>query len=433
MLGELDKSSEYYFLAIGIREKMHDEHFIAQANMNLGLLYSKMKNYDLATESFYKSLPVFIDFDDKRNIANCYQNLFIVEFYTGKYKKAEEHFRESLKFALPLNDSSQIATIYSDYADGQFDNNNFRKALKNYKISYFYSNAKKYRVAYNMAKYGIGKALLYLNQLNKSEQYLKESRKEFIKFRLPEQQLLVEEALARLYAKSGQWEKFNLHMNEFNRLITESMKKEEYRALSEHRALHETAKKNEQIALQKIELEKKNAQLFLIGGIAVLVLAGLITAIIFAGILNKRNQLLIEKNRELSERWESMNLFYLNPELQNFQDKDSALFGRITKLMTDEKYYSRTDLSINLIAKELSSNVKYISKAIKEKTKMNFNTFVNTYRVEAAKRLLADNSYNIWTLDAIAEQCGFNNSTSFYQAFKKITGFTPAAYRKVAV
>ena len=52
--------------------------------------------------------------------------------------------------------------------------------------------------------------------------------------------------------------------------------------------------------------------------------------------------------------------------------------------------------------------------------------YVNSRRIDAAIRLLADNELNI--LD-IAVKCGFNNTANFNKTFKKITGLTPTEYR----
>jgi AraC-like DNA-binding protein len=59
---------------------------------------------------------------------------------------------------------------------------------------------------------------------------------------------------------------------------------------------------------------------------------------------------------------------------------------------------------------------------------MNFNTFVNTYRVEEVKRLLVD--YPEKTVLQIAHEAGFNSKSSFYDSFTRFTGLTPVEYRK---
>ena len=61
---------------------------------------------------------------------------------------------------------------------------------------------------------------------------------------------------------------------------------------------------------------------------------------------------------------------------------------------------------------------------------MNFNLFLNTFRVEEAKQVMADKAYDAWTLDAIAEKSGFKNRMSFFQSFKKVTGLSPAVFRE---
>ena len=142
---------------------------------------------------------------------------------------------------------------------------------------------------------------------------------------------------------------------------------------------------------------------------------------------------LIEKNIELSERWNQLQKFYGSAESDTNTNSQNKLFRRIYQLMIKEQAYTKTDISVDYLSKQLKSNTKYISKAIKEETGMNFNTFINTFRIEEAKRILRDKISSTWSLDAVAEQSGFNNTTSFFQAFKKNTGLTPSAFRNALV
>lgn len=59
-----------------------------------------------------------------------------------------------------------------------------------------------------------------------------------------------------------------------------------------------------------------------------------------------------------------------------------------------------------------------------------FFDFVNSYRIDYAKELLRNSDQmKTYTIEAIAEQCDFNNKVSFNKAFKKITGHTPSHFR----
>ena len=61
---------------------------------------------------------------------------------------------------------------------------------------------------------------------------------------------------------------------------------------------------------------------------------------------------------------------------------------------------------------------------------MNFVSFVNSYRIAEAKKLLLDpNKYNL-TIEAIGNESGFKSKSAFNGAFKKITGMTPSAFVK---
>lgn len=69
-----------------------------------------------------------------------------------------------------------------------------------------------------------------------------------------------------------------------------------------------------------------------------------------------------------------------------------------------------------------------LSNVLREGLQINFNDFVNTYRVNEVKEKLSDPQNKDYTLLAIAEDCGFNSKTSFYRIFKKFTNLTPSEY-----
>jgi len=61
----------------------------------------------------------------------------------------------------------------------------------------------------------------------------------------------------------------------------------------------------------------------------------------------------------------------------------------------------------------------------------NFFTFVNGYRVEEAKRRLAEPESRRIKLLALALDCGFASKSSFNRVFKEMAGMTPSEFQRL--
>lgn len=109
-------------------------------------------------------------------------------------------------------------------------------------------------------------------------------------------------------------------------------------------------------------------------------------------------------------------------------DEDDEQLDTIQKLMQDDSLFLKPDLKMMDIANTLSVPEYKISKAIREKTHFdNFNQYVNSFRVEFAKKLLTENQD--WTVLVIAMESGFASLATFNRVFKSIEGCTPKQYR----
>lgn len=108
----------------------------------------------------------------------------------------------------------------------------------------------------------------------------------------------------------------------------------------------------------------------------------------------------------------------------------SSLFTRIVEYFIEEKPYTNPDFTLSALSVQLDTNIKKISQAINQNTNENFNTFVNKYRVEEAKKILIDANYEHFSILAIGYEAGFNSKAAFYTAFKKFTNTTPLKYRE---
>ncbi len=107
-----------------------------------------------------------------------------------------------------------------------------------------------------------------------------------------------------------------------------------------------------------------------------------------------------------------------------------TVFNEIDNLITSKKLHLNSTLSLQTLAIELHLSEGYISQLINKNAHLNFNDYINTLRVNEAINMLTNKEYDNYTIAAIGLEAGFNSKSSFYTAFKKITGKTPMIYKK---
>jgi len=115
------------------------------------------------------------------------------------------------------------------------------------------------------------------------------------------------------------------------------------------------------------------------------------------------------------------------------QEQTSRLLNRVVQVLSDVSVISDSEFSLPALAQQVESNTAYVSRAINEGYGKNFKTLLNEYRIrEACRRLTDDEHYGNLTVVAIGESVGYKSATSFIQAFKKMTGVTPAVYKRLS-
>jgi AraC-like DNA-binding protein len=112
------------------------------------------------------------------------------------------------------------------------------------------------------------------------------------------------------------------------------------------------------------------------------------------------------------------------------QDDVPKLKELLLTYMHEEKPYLDCDLTLAQLAQKLNIYKHYLTQVLNEGINQNFFDFVNAYRVEAVKEMLAKEDANQYTLLGIAYNAGFNSKSSFNRIFKNQTGLTPSQYKK---
>jgi len=117
---------------------------------------------------------------------------------------------------------------------------------------------------------------------------------------------------------------------------------------------------------------------------------------------------------------------YIDKKMHDSQASD--LIKQLGIIMAREEIYKNPNLKSSDVAKELDLSIHQFSQLLNDNLGKSFPVFINEYRITEAKNILLSNDQ--LTLEAIGYECGFNSKSTFYTAFKKIVGTTPAKFKK---
>ena len=135
---------------------------------------------------------------------------------------------------------------------------------------------------------------------------------------------------------------------------------------------------------------------------------------------------LVQINKQLSAHLASRELLYeRNPENQ--------IVEKIIHCMEVEKVFLNPRLNIERMAEHIQAPYREVSAIINQRFHANFNEFINLYRIDEAKRLLADAQLSKVPISEIYMQAGFNSKSAFHRFFNRLVGVSPSEYRKLAI
>jgi AraC-like DNA-binding protein len=112
------------------------------------------------------------------------------------------------------------------------------------------------------------------------------------------------------------------------------------------------------------------------------------------------------------------------------QKRKNTLRDDLLLHMKTKEPFRNPDSSPGEIADALDISVHDLSQILNDVLHMNFHNFLNSYRIELVKEMMADPSHDHRTLLQLAFEAGFNSKTSFNRVFKEDAKMTPSNYRR---
>ena len=126
----------------------------------------------------------------------------------------------------------------------------------------------------------------------------------------------------------------------------------------------------------------------------------------------------------IASDWDETVGFQSIPDEEQMRD----ICSQVKEYLETTNAFLRKDLSLSILSRETGIYQKLLSRSINEYLKQNFFELINEMRVGEAKRrlLLPENAGH--TVDSLYEECGFRTRSTFFLAFKKVEGLSPAQW-----
>jgi len=117
----------------------------------------------------------------------------------------------------------------------------------------------------------------------------------------------------------------------------------------------------------------------------------------------------------------------INPS-KSFDLKDTFI-----NLLDKKKIFLKPRLSLYDFSTLCESNPIDIRNYILAQTGLNFNDYINGFRVSYSVLLMNKGYLESQSIYALGEECGFNSNQSFFRAFRKVYNTSPAKYFKLQI
>lgn len=463
VLGDTYRAISFAFIRVGkldsallYAEKLYDYTKIENnlslrraALMALGNISLQNKKYENSLNFYKEALDVTQNLGDSINLKIDLYNVGLAYGTLDNYDSSNEFLKKAAVRAEKEGEKRLLARIYGSMADNFMSLNQFEQQ------AIFLNKAN------TLARELGDQQLLAMGYANLMETYIRSKDYPMaLKMGRDATELLENKPSIQLKAKVDSlmyisYKATGDYKNALSLLEQYDLKKESIRSETQKRKLQEMTlefeveKKNLLIESQQAEIkvEKTRNKLLILA-----LISSLVVLILFVYIYTKKiktRQLLFKKEREFDQEMNTRRLLQKsqlsvdknfdeiieNPSdrsIENPKTKTQLLFLEVIDLIEKKKLYLDPELNQKSIAEQLGTNRQYLYEAINQHGDENFRGLINRIRINETKKMIEEAilSNQEINFSLLHELVGFRSYSTYYRAFKSLTGLTPAEYSK---
>ena len=384
--------------------------------------YSFFKEYDKAI-SYYKMAIKESDEHERNFLYNyAYNGLGLCYAFCNDYDRSDSCFNAILQIEF-LPDEESTREQWVGIAEGNLGSNRAKQGDYAHAIPLLKKSAETmlqhldYAFASDCAV-DLVNIFLHTGDLKEAGYWIDLATATHFRPKYPRNNYLFYEAKCKYWLAVGNPVLSRVYLDSM--LMAREQRDEEFNAIVLLRMdQKELAKQQRELAIEK-EIRQQIQLRFIILSVGFVVILGLLGAVY---LLYRKKQVAYRALVIKTQQWAQVP----SPNIPN--ESHQQLFDQLNRLVTEQRLYLDPDVSLDSVALLMKVNRVYLSQAVNRCTDENFSTYLNEFRVKEAVRLMSDPKSQVFSIDGVAVDAGFNDRITFYRVFKKMTGVSPSTFR----
>ncbi len=456
--GEYSKAVDVLKKGLKVAEKYGFPRNTLYFNSYLGNIFYFSEKYDLSLAHYAEVDNQIISqsLEDSANYQQLYwsnlSNMGGIYTIRNKLDKAISIYLrlyEILRKQPTENQNDLIVNVLNNLGGAYRKKEEFEKALDYLDLAVEYGIAQENSVTLINIYGNKGEVLMKQGEKDKASNNLNLSLKLAQSTNSFREEIYAHLRLVKFYEETKDFEQGLIHYKQYHSLKDSLLNEELLDKISNIEVEYETKQKEQEILVQEQTIFRQ--KLFIgvcLLAILIIVVLGLLMykqykdkSIAYKKLVNRQLEIAKEQdskkllNKEASqaeEKIKSLDTEIVDNQSTQPLEKHTEKYEELMELMNQEKPYLDGSLTLESLSKLLSTNRTYLSQAIKANTENTFSEFINSYRIDEARRMLLDDKFSNLSIEGIALSVGFNSRSTFNKVFKEFTGITPSYFRDSA-